>query len=121
MDKAVLLCMNLHQFPGAEEQQEGLIDVWWIVHDGGLLVLLAHLLQQHKVWRKCQLRVHTVAEKLDNSEIICKNLEKLLEQVNYLGESNSPSFVACMIHQQDEQSNLEYQKNSLVFCSLALL
>jgi hypothetical protein len=113
--------MNLHQFPGAEEQQEGLIDVWWIVHDGGLLVLLAHLLQQHKVWRKCQLRVHTVAEKLDNSEIICKNLEKLLEQVNYLGESNSPSFVACMIHQQDEQSNLEYQKNSLVFCSLALL
>ncbi|CAK9238252.1 unnamed protein product [Sphagnum troendelagicum] len=41
---------------------------------------------EHKVWRKCQLRVHTVAEKLDNSEIICKNLEKLLEQVRIEAE-----------------------------------
>lgn len=82
VDKAVLLCVNLDQFPAIDEFQEGTIDVWWIVHDGGLLLLLAHLLQQHKIWRKCKLRVHTVAEKLDNSVEVKKNLEKLLELVS---------------------------------------
>lgn len=82
VDKAVLLCVNLDRFPAIDEFQEGTIDVWWIVHDGGLLLLLAHLLQQHKIWRKCKLRVHTVAEKLDNSEVVKKNLEKLLELVS---------------------------------------
>lgn len=81
VDKAVLLCMHLDRFPGKEEFQEGFIDVWWIVHDGGLLLLLAHLLRQHKIWRKCKLRVHTVAEKLDNSQVVKKNLERLLELV----------------------------------------
>lgn len=86
VDKAVLLCMHLDRFPGKEEFQEGVIDVWWIVHDGGLLLLLAHLLQQHKIWRKCKLRVHTVAEKLDNSEVVKKNLERLLELVRIKAE-----------------------------------
>ena len=27
----------------------GNIDVWWVVHDGGLLLLLPYLLQLHKV------------------------------------------------------------------------
>merc|ERR1712071_555528 len=43
------------------------IDVWWIVHDGGLLMLLPHLLKQHKVWRGCKTRIFTVAQKEDNS------------------------------------------------------
>jgi amino acid transporter len=86
VDKAVLLCMHLDRFPGKEDFQEGFIDVWWIVHDGGLLLLLAHLLQQHKIWRKCKLRVHTVAEKLDNSEVVKKNLERLLEAVRIKAE-----------------------------------
>ncbi|XP_024400955.1 uncharacterized protein [Physcomitrium patens] len=86
VDKAVLLCMHLDRFPGKEEFQEGFIDVWWIVHDGGLLLLLAHLLRQHKIWRKCKLRVHTVAEKLDNSQVVKKNLERLLELVRIKAE-----------------------------------
>jgi len=86
VDKAVLLCMHVNQFPSIEDPQEGVIDVWWIVHDGGLLLLLAHLLQQHKIWRKCRIRVHTVAEKLDNSEQVADNLKKLLEQVRIEAE-----------------------------------
>ena len=43
------------------------IDVWWIVHDGGLLMLLPHLLKQHKVWKGCKTRIFTVAQKEDNS------------------------------------------------------
>lgn len=38
--------MHIQNFPRATEKQHGFIDVWWIVHDGGLLLLLAHLLSQ---------------------------------------------------------------------------
>lgn len=42
---------------------KGNIDVWWVVHDGGLLMLLPFLLKQHKVWKQCTLRIFTVAGK----------------------------------------------------------
>lgn len=45
----------------------GNIDVWWIVHDGGLLMLIPFLLRQHKTWKNCSLRIFTVAQMSDNS------------------------------------------------------
>ncbi|EFJ12492.1 hypothetical protein SELMODRAFT_425250 [Selaginella moellendorffii] len=86
VDKAVVLCMHLDVFPSNGSTQEGNIDVWWIVHDGGLLLMLAHLINQHKVWRKCKLRVHTVAERLDNSEEVKNNLRKLLDKVRIVAD-----------------------------------
>jgi hypothetical protein len=35
---------------------EGFVDVWWVVHDGGLLLMIAHLLLRHKTWAGCKLR-----------------------------------------------------------------
>ena len=49
-------------FPQRKEKLSGFIDIWWVVHDGGMMLLLAHLLKQHKTWRKCQLRIFTVAQ-----------------------------------------------------------
>ncbi|KAL2631043.1 hypothetical protein R1flu_015729 [Riccia fluitans] len=86
INKAVLLCLNLDEFPTNGSQQEGTIDVWWIVHDGGLLLMLAHLLQQHKVWRKCRLRVFTVAEDVHDPRVVKKNLRKLLDMVRIRAE-----------------------------------
>lgn len=37
---------------------------------------------QHRIWRACKLRVHTVAEQLDNSVAVKANLQKLLQQVS---------------------------------------
>jgi len=45
----------------------GTIDIWWMIHDGGLLILLSWLLSQHRVWRSCHLRVFTVAENVSQS------------------------------------------------------
>lgn len=48
--QALLVAKNIDHFPGNQERlKEGTIDVWWIVHDGGLLMLLPFLLKQHKV------------------------------------------------------------------------
>lgn len=47
---ALLVAKNVTFFPANTEPfPEGNIDVWWIVHDGGMLMLLPFLLKQHKV------------------------------------------------------------------------
>uniref|UniRef100_A0A672R108 Solute carrier family 12 member 5-like n=1 Tax=Sinocyclocheilus grahami TaxID=75366 RepID=A0A672R108_SINGR len=47
---ALLVPKNISAYPSNGERfTEGHIDVWWIVHDGGLLMLLPFLLRQHKV------------------------------------------------------------------------
>lgn len=57
----MLVARKIDSFPSNTERLEGNVDVWWIVHDGGLMILILFLLKQHKVWRKCNLRIFTVA------------------------------------------------------------
>jgi len=58
---ALLLPRGIDNFPDRKSRLSGTIDVWWVVHDGGMLILLAFLLKQHKVWRACRIRIFTVA------------------------------------------------------------
>lgn len=54
--QALLVAKNVDLFPHNQQRLSGgHIDVWWIVHDGGLLMLLPFLLRHHKV------RVHVCA------------------------------------------------------------
>lgn len=107
---ALLVPKNISLFPSnSEPYTEGYIDVWWIVHDGGMLMLLPFLLRQHKagatvvflclkrnlhtptssifaqpqhsslqVWRKCGMRIFTVAQMEDNSIQMKKDLATFL-------------------------------------------
>ncbi|KAM4557060.1 solute carrier family 12 member 7-like [Fundulus diaphanus] len=78
-NQALLVAKNIDHFPKNQERlKEGAIDVWWIVHDGGLLMLLPFLLMQHKVWRKCKMRIFTVAQLDDNSIQMKKDLQVFL-------------------------------------------
>uniref|UniRef100_A0A8C7GIZ9 Solute carrier family 12 member 7a n=1 Tax=Oncorhynchus kisutch TaxID=8019 RepID=A0A8C7GIZ9_ONCKI len=77
--QALLVAKNIDKFPCNQDRLgEGTIDVWWIVHDGGLLMLLPFLLRQHKVWRKCKMRIFTVAQMNDNSIQMKKDLQMFL-------------------------------------------
>uniref|UniRef100_A0A7N6C164 Solute carrier family 12 member 7a n=1 Tax=Anabas testudineus TaxID=64144 RepID=A0A7N6C164_ANATE len=80
--QALLVAKNIDHFPSnLERLSEGTIDVWWIVHDGGLLMLLPFLLSQHKVWKKCKMRIFTVAQMDDNSIQMKKDLQMFLYQL----------------------------------------
>ncbi|KAH8019303.1 hypothetical protein HPB51_018815 [Rhipicephalus microplus] len=73
---ALLVPKNISQFPDNTEKLHGTIDVWWIVHDGGLLMLLPFLLKQHKVWKNCKLRIFThhrisVSNVLEQLQLCC--------------------------------------------------
>ncbi|GCC24867.1 hypothetical protein chiPu_0003270 [Chiloscyllium punctatum] len=80
--QALLVTKNIDSFPTNQERfAGGTIDIWWIVHDGGLLMLLPFLLSQHKVWKKCKMRIFTVAQIDDNSIQMKKDLQLFLYQL----------------------------------------
>lgn len=84
---ALMVPKNVSFYPSNHERfTDGYIDVWWIVHDGGMLMLLPFLLKQHKVWRKCKMRIFTVAQMDDNSIQMKKDLATFLYQLRIEAE-----------------------------------
>nr|XP_018900328.1 PREDICTED: solute carrier family 12 member 4 isoform X2 [Bemisia tabaci] len=83
---ALLVPKGINFFPDANIKMAGHIDVWWIVHDGGLLMLLPFLLKQHRTWRNCKLRIFTVAQMEDNSIQMKKDLKMFLYHLRIAAE-----------------------------------
>jgi len=52
LGKAVILFKGCPTYPknGALLPEQGTIHIWWIIQDGGLLLLLPFLLSKHPVW-----------------------------------------------------------------------
>uniref|UniRef100_A0AAR2J8B3 Solute carrier family 12 member 5b n=1 Tax=Pygocentrus nattereri TaxID=42514 RepID=A0AAR2J8B3_PYGNA len=62
---ALIVPKNISAYPSNGERfTEGHIDVWWIVHDGGMLMLLPFLLRQHKVYthRLLSLSIQSITD-----------------------------------------------------------
>lgn len=75
---ALLVPKGINFFPNSSDKVVGNIDIWWIVHDGGLLMLLPFLLKQHRTWKNCKMRIFTVAQMEDNSIQMKKDLKTFL-------------------------------------------
>ena len=69
----------------------------WIVHDGGLLMLLPFLLKQHRTWKSCKLRIFTVAQMEDNSIQMKKDLKSFLYALRIDAEVEVVEMVRTMI------------------------
>merc|ERR1712038_335700 len=75
---ALLVPKGIQRCPDSGDKVKGNIDIWWIVHDGGLLMLLPFLLKQHRTWKNCKLRIFSVAQPEDNSVQMRKDLKTFL-------------------------------------------
>ncbi|XP_071744574.1 solute carrier family 12 member 4 isoform X6 [Lepeophtheirus salmonis] len=75
---ALLVPKGIQRYPDSGDKVKGNIDIWWIVHDGGLLMLLPFLLKQHRTWKNCKLRIFSVAQHEDNSIQMKKDLKTFL-------------------------------------------
>ncbi|XP_030748646.1 solute carrier family 12 member 6 isoform X3 [Sitophilus oryzae] len=75
---ALLIPRGIDFYPDNTQKINGNIDIWWIVHDGGLLMLIPFLLKQHRTWKNCKLRIFTVAQFNDNSIQMKKDLKQFL-------------------------------------------
>uniref|UniRef100_A0A3B4TDR9 Solute carrier family 12 member 7-like n=1 Tax=Seriola dumerili TaxID=41447 RepID=A0A3B4TDR9_SERDU len=65
--QALLVAKNVDSFPTNQDRL-----------GEGMLMLLPFLLRQHKVWRKCKMRIFTVAQMDDNSIQMKKDLQMFL-------------------------------------------
>ncbi|XP_022914772.1 solute carrier family 12 member 4 isoform X3 [Onthophagus taurus] len=83
---ALLVPKGINFFPDSTEKVVGNIDIWWIVHDGGLLMLLPFLLKQHRTWKNCKMRIFTVAQMEDNSIQMKKDLKTFLYHLRIVAE-----------------------------------
>ncbi|KAL9646972.1 hypothetical protein ABK040_013830 [Willaertia magna] len=75
-DKAVIVSKG--DFQHLDEELEGNIDLFWIIYDGGLELLISFLLTKHKVWKKCSLRIFTLADQTENIEECQEKLQQLM-------------------------------------------
>ncbi|KAK6022661.1 hypothetical protein OSTOST_11628 [Ostertagia ostertagi] len=75
---AILVPKNVERFPPSNTKVSGNLDVWWVVHDGGLLMLLPFLLRQHKTWKNAVIRLFAIAQLEDNNVQMKSDLEKFL-------------------------------------------
>uniref|UniRef100_A0A0N5BDG3 Solute carrier family 12 member 6 n=1 Tax=Strongyloides papillosus TaxID=174720 RepID=A0A0N5BDG3_STREA len=80
MNMSLIVAKDITDFP-TTTKMNGYIDVYWIVQDGGLCILLAYLLKQHRVWRHCKQRVIAVAQKDDNNTKLMKDLQNYVYQL----------------------------------------
>jgi hypothetical protein len=62
----VVLLSNNQTVPALTTRLGGTIDIWWVVADGGILLLLPFLLKKHPVWRRCRTRLFAVADKIND-------------------------------------------------------
>jgi potassium/chloride transporter 4/5/6 len=63
-------------WPNSLVRLGGFIDIWWIVGEGGILLLLPFLLKKHQTWRDCRTRLWVLADKVgDDPEKVKSELK----------------------------------------------
>jgi potassium/chloride transporter 4/5/6 len=73
LQKAMLVVKG-SSFPERDARLTGTIDIWWIVADGGMLLLLPFLLKKNKVWQGCRVRLFAIAREEDGPESVRSEL-----------------------------------------------
>jgi len=72
------LVQQIQQFQ--VKQRKGHIDVWWLYDDGGLTLLIPHILKTRKQFKDCKLRVFSLANKADELDAETINLASMLKR-----------------------------------------
>mmetsp|Transcript_69726 Transcript_69726/g.220759 ORF Transcript_69726/g.220759 Transcript_69726/m.220759 type:complete len:1075 (+) Transcript_69726:77-3301(+) len=79
--KALVLVKGIDNFPGRWERQSGTIDLYWIVRDGGIMLLFATLLRKAPAWERCKVRVFCIAEDDEHVIPLKNDVEKFLYEL----------------------------------------
>lgn len=87
---ALLVAKGITDFP--DRKVSGTIDIYYVVHDGGLSLLVAYLLQKHKVWRNCKIRCLTPAGQSQNNVKLHDTLKKHLYNLRIRAETKVVDF-----------------------------
>ncbi|XP_055610809.1 bumetanide-sensitive sodium-(potassium)-chloride cotransporter isoform X2 [Uranotaenia lowii] len=62
-------------------QPKGTIDVWWLYDDGGLTMLVPHIISIRSKWSQCKIRVFALTNQQMELEVEEKNMANLLTKL----------------------------------------
>lgn len=85
-NKAVVIVKGLDEWPGEYQRQYGTIDLYWIVRDGGLMLLLSQLLLTKESFDSCKIQVFCIAEEETEAEELKADVKKFLYDLRMQAE-----------------------------------
>ncbi|EHA8587655.1 hypothetical protein COCNU_scaffold002878G000020 [Cocos nucifera] len=85
-NKAVVIVKGLDEWPGEYQKQYGTIDLYWIVRDGGLMLLLSQLLLTKESFESCKIQVFCIAEEDMEAEELKADVKKFLYDLRMQAE-----------------------------------
>lgn len=85
-NKAVVIVKGLDEWPNEYQKQYGTIDLYWIVRDGGLMLLLSQLLLTKESFESCKIQVFCIAEDDADAEGLKADVKKFLYDLRMQAE-----------------------------------
>ncbi|KAL1364050.1 hypothetical protein HN51_012219 [Arachis hypogaea] len=85
-NKAVVIVKGLDEWPNEYQKQYGTIDLYWIVRDGGLMLLLSQLLLTKDSFESCKIQVFCIAEEDADAEVLKADVRKFLYDLRMQAE-----------------------------------
>lgn len=85
-NKAVVIVKGLDEWPNEYQRQYGTIDLYWIVRDGGLMLLLSQLLLTKESFESCKIQVFCIAEEDVDAEALKADVKKFLYDLRMQAE-----------------------------------
>ncbi|XP_038894315.1 cation-chloride cotransporter 1 isoform X1 [Benincasa hispida] len=85
-NKAVVIVKGLDEWPNEFQRQYGTIDLYWIVRDGGLMLLLSQLLLTKESFESCKIQVFCIAEEDSDAEGLKADVKKFLYDLRMQAE-----------------------------------
>lgn len=77
-NKACVIVKGLDEWPSEYQKQYGTIDLYWIVRDGGIMLLLSQLLRAKECFENCKIQVFCIAEEDTEAEDLKADVRKFL-------------------------------------------
>ena len=96
------------------KQKKGTIDVWWLYDDGGLTLLLPHIINNRSQFENCTLRVFTLANRKDELDREKRNMAALLSKFR-IGFSDVTA-VPDIVKPPKEETVKEFERLISKFC-----
>lgn len=106
-NKAVVIVKGLDMWPGEYQKQYGTIDLYWIVCDGGLMLLLSQLLRARDCFDSCRIRVFCIAEEDSEADELKTDVKKFLYDLRMEAEVIVVSMKAWKARQAEDESSGE--------------
>ncbi|KAG6420536.1 hypothetical protein SASPL_117068 [Salvia splendens] len=111
-NKAVVIVKGLDEWPNEYQRQYGTIDLYWIVRDGGLMLLLSQLLLTKESFESCKIQVFCIAEEDSDAEELKADVKKFLYDLRMQAE-----VIVVSMKSWDPQAEQQQEESVEAFAS----